>query len=345
MTPNIVIKNIENKIIWENFLLDQKDPPFLQSWNTANQYEAMGESSLKLGIFDNNNLVGICLIIKTRAKRGDYLYAPYGPVFQTWKKEYFVALKNYLQQWGRENGFDFIRLSPFVEKDGPEAQIFKDCGFKTSPIHMLAEVLWILDLSPDEETLMMNMRKTTRNLIRRAIKDGVEITTSTEEIAVKDFIRLHDETHKRHHFVPYPDTLFYEQVKKFKDDDQVLVLRGKHGNELIASSIVMYYGNHGSYHHGASIRSKVPVAYLLQWEAIREAKSRGCKVYNFWGIEQTEDKKHPFYGITLFKKGFGGEIKYLLPAQDLKISSKYYLTFIIESIRRIRRGFGIKRQL
>lgn len=340
---NINVKIIDDKEAWEKFLLDQKDPPFLQSWNTAAQYEAMGESSLKLGVFDNGKIVGVCLIIKTRAKRGDYLYAPYGPVFEVWKSEYLDALKNYLLQWGRENHFDFIRFAPFVRKDGPEAEIFKDLGFKTSPIHMLAEVLWILDLSPDEEALMMNMRKTTRNLIRRAIKDGVEITTSTEETAVKDFIKLHDETHKRHHFVPYPNKLFYEQVENFKGDNQVLVLRGSHDNKLIASSIVMYYGNHGSYHHGASIRSKVPVAYLLQWEAIREAKRRGCKIYNFWGIEETENKKHPFYGITLFKKGFGGRIKYLLPAQDLKISNKYYLTYLIESIRRVKRGFGFKR--
>jgi lipid II:glycine glycyltransferase (peptidoglycan interpeptide bridge formation enzyme) len=63
------------------------------------------------------------------------------------------------------------------------------------------------------------------------------------------------------------------------------------------------------------------------------------KFYNFWGIAKEGDKKHPFYGITHFKKGFGGFEKDLLPAHDLKVSFKYWIDYVIETLRRIKRGF------
>ncbi|MBU0497410.1 MAG: hypothetical protein KKG04_05580, partial [Candidatus Thermoplasmatota archaeon] len=67
---------------------------------------------------------------------------------------------------------------------------------------------------------------------------------------------------------------------------------------------------------------------------------------SYWGIVP-EDKmispilkrKHPFAGVTTFKTGFGGQEFDLLPCQDLKISNKYHITRVIETVRRIRRGF------
>ena len=340
---DVTIKQIDDKQVWEDFLLSHENPPFLQSWNTAEQYEAMGDKTLRLGIYNDGALTGVALVILTRAKRGSYLYLPYGPVLTEWQPQYLQALTKHLTTWGRENKFDFIRVAPFIEKTQQAEELFKEAGYKLSPIHVLAEVLWVLDLDKSEEDLMMGMRKTNRNLVRRAVKDGVVVEQSTDKEDVDKFLELLKETSVRHHFIAYSDKLIHEQVKQFTADDQVLVMKGSHDNKLISSSVVMFYGKAASYHHGASIRSKVPVSYLVQWKSILEAMKRGCKEYNFWGIVDTEDKKHPFYGITHFKKGFGGRIKYLLAAQDYPLTKKYYFNYLVESARRIKRGFGLKR--
>ena len=97
-----------------------------------------------------------------------------------------------------------------------------------------------------------------------------------------------------------------------------------------------------AYRHSASLNKnpKLPSSYLIQWEAILESKHRNKKYYNFWGIAPNDSKKsHPFAGITHFKKGFGGFQKNLLHCQDLPITKKYYITFIIEMARKIKRGF------
>jgi lipid II:glycine glycyltransferase (peptidoglycan interpeptide bridge formation enzyme) len=79
----------------------------------------------------------------------------------------------------------------------------------------------------------------------------------------------------------------------------------------------------------------------LQWEAIKEAKNRGCKTYNFWGIapdiknaQEAQESSHPWAGLSLFKMGFGGCRKEYVKTQDLVILPKYWLNYIIEVLRK-----------
>jgi lipid II:glycine glycyltransferase (peptidoglycan interpeptide bridge formation enzyme) len=57
--------------------------------------------------------------------------------------------------------------------------------------------------------------------------------------------------------------------------------------------------------------------YALQWEAMRWAKSRGCRVYDLWGIPDADeetleaeftDRSDGLWGVYRFKRGFGGEV-------------------------------------
>ena len=48
--------------------------------------------------------------------------------------------------------------------------------------------------------------------------------------------------------------------------------------------------------------------------------------------------KHPWYGLSLFKMGFGGRSKEYIKSQDFVISQKYWLNYIIEKLRKFKRG-------
>jgi len=140
---------------------------------------------------------------------------------------------------------------------------------------------------------------------------------------------------KKHNFTPFSLTYIKNQVKIFSQNNSVRVFTARHNGQPLASSIIMFYGDSAFYHHGASIQSKIPAAYLLQWEAILEAKRRGHKFYNFWGIiKEDVSLSHPWQGITLFKKGFGGFQSDYLHAQDMPLSWKYWINWTIETIRK-----------
>ncbi len=105
--------------------------------------------------------------------------------------------------------------------------------------------------------------------------------------------------------------------------------------------MVIFWSGIGFYHQAASLSkyAKFSIPYLLQWEAIKEAKKRGCKLYDFWGFTDPEkEPKHPWAGPTLFKMGFGGYKKEYVKTQDFPLSKKYWLTYIFEKLRKTKRG-------
>ena len=62
-------------------------------------------------------------------------------------------------------------------------------------------------------------------------------------------------------------------------------------------------------------------------------------MYDFWGYaDPKRNPRHPYAGPTLFKMGFGGELFEYVKSQDYPLSGKYYLTYLFEKLRRIKRG-------
>ncbi len=65
--------------------------------------------------------------------------------------------------------------------------------------------------------------------------------------------------------------------------------------------------------------------YLLQWEAIRWARQKGCKIYDMWGVPDSPEtvleenflnRSDGLWGVYRFKRGFGGKIHRTVGAWD-----------------------------
>lgn len=274
----------------------------------------------------------------------------YGPVVQAGidEREAVNILIAGLKKIGERNGCRFIRISPFWKEETAQ----KIPNTISSPLHLLAEYLWYLTLTgKTEESLLRNMRKTTRNLIGRAEREGVTIEASKDPMKnLPHFLSIHEETRKRHGFTPYTDDFFRSQVEQFSRRNECMLYLAWYQQKVVAASIHMHAFGETSYHHGASSNAfgKIPASYLLQWTAIRDALKRRDRIYNFWGIAPLRDSrsggqapnpKHPFAGVTLFKTGFGGELLPLVHCMDLPLSRRYYLTRSFELLRKWRRGF------
>ena len=343
------IKPIQNKIQWEDFILSQNEPPFLQSWHWGEFHQSLGDKIFRLGIFENEEIVGAALVIKVLARRGHFLFLPYGPAIKTKNKKQktknyklkFQTLVNYLKNLAKEEKCCFVRISPLLIKNDENIKIFKDLKFQESPIHLKPETTWLLDIASDEEKILKGMRKTTRNLIRRGYRENVQITKSENLKDLDEFYKIYQKTAERQNFVPFSKEYLKKEFNAFIKEKHIALFFAKHKGELLSAALFIFYGNQGFYHHSASSRgnSKIPTSYLMLWEAIKEAKKRNCKIFNFWGIAPPDKPKHPWQGLTLFKKGFGGYQKDLIRAQDLAINSRYWINWAIETFRRIKRGY------
>jgi hypothetical protein len=110
---------------------------------------------------------------------------------------------------------------------------------------------------------------------------------------------------------------------------------------LEATVISICFGDWSVYYLGVSdiLHPKFSPAYVCQREAIKYAKSIGCKHHNFWWVSPDDNKKHPLRWPTMFKRWFGWTDYYLTHAHDLICSSKYWFTYAIEWTRRHSRGY------
>jgi lipid II:glycine glycyltransferase (peptidoglycan interpeptide bridge formation enzyme) len=316
----------------------------LQSWNWGEFCQKEGNKIWRWGIYDNNNLISTAFFYKIQARRGTFIFVPHGPVIMkhdTYNiKQILEIFLEQLKKIAKEEKCDFIRIAPIWEKNDENNRIFKELNFRDAPIHIHPELTWELNIALSEEELLNQMRKTTRYLIRQAQKNDVKIIESHNLDDVEKFEELNKKTVNRHHFVPFPLSYLKNEFLAFLLDNQISIFLGKYQEELISAGIFVFWQGTAFYHHGASSLKypKIPVSYLLLWEAIREAKERGCKKFNFWGIAPENEKNHPWAGLSLFKMGFGGYKKEYVKTQDLPLSKKYYLTYVFEKIRRAKRG-------
>src|SRR3989338_1788474 len=336
------IREIQHKGEWEAFLMQCAEKTFLQSWNWGEFWQKIGKI-WRLGIYDGDTLLGIALIAKIRARRGTFLLIQHGPVLKNSDSKILQVFLGELKWIAKEERVSFIRMNPLLKQTEENDALLKNLGFRLASMHANAyDATWKLDLVLPEDGLFGSMRKTTRYLIRQAQKNSditIEKSDGIEDIS--RFAALTRQVAKRQQFVPFSEEYIKNEFEVFAKDGKALLIFGKYKKEYVAGALVIFWSRIGFYHQAASLSeyAKFSLPYLVQWEAIKEAKRRGCKLYDFWGyFDSRKTPSHPWAGPTRFKMGFGGRPYEYIKTQDYPLSWKYWPTAIFEMMRARRRG-------
>ena len=226
-----------------------------------------------------------------------------------------------------------VRFDPPVDRDSGWENI---SALKKSSNDIQPPDTVVLDLSSAEEELLAAMKPKWRYNIRLAEKKGVKITVHGKE-ALDDFYRLFKTTGERDgiaiHSKVYFERLF--QTAAQYPDVTVRIYQADLEDEKLAAIITLFLGDQAVYLYGASSNSKrnLMPTYLVQWQAICDAKKFGCKEYDFYGIPPTDDENHPMHGLYRFKTGFGGAIIHRIGSFDYSYSTMAELFFLAERLR------------
>ncbi|MFZ1721255.1 MAG: peptidoglycan bridge formation glycyltransferase FemA/FemB family protein [Microgenomates group bacterium] len=339
-----------SKIEWESHLDSFPEANFLQSWNWGDFQERMGKKVFRMVIFDNKvgdsmtenldiqlkqPIIAMMQIILEPARRGSYLAIPGGPLLNWQNGENLQIALAELKRLAQAHNCWFIRIRPQEIYTETSAQHLQSNGCILAPMHLTADLTLQLDLTKDEDSLLSEMRKNTRGSIKKAFRDGVTTTVSTDINDLITFCKLQKELADAHGFIPFSDAFLKTQFEVFLSENQVALVHAWHGNELLATSFILFYRGEAVYHYGVSSAAnrEYPGSVASQWRAIQEAKMRGCITYNFWGIAPKDELEHRFAGVSLFKRGFGGEEVSYIPAHDLPVSKMYWITYYFEKFR------------
>ena len=176
--------------------------------------------------------------------------------------------------------------------------------------------------------------------MRRAEKLKITVEDRSDNAGIlEEFHQVQLDTAKRQNFIP-PTKKELQALKDSFAEDLRLYVAYDETHQPIAYGLILIDGIEAEYYEAAStpLNRKLPGAYALQWQIMRDLKKRGIKRYNLWGIAPEGQTKHRYAGVTTFKTGFSEHRFTYVAAQDISVSPlRYQFNRLIETIRKKRR--------
>ncbi|MGA8847974.1 MAG: peptidoglycan bridge formation glycyltransferase FemA/FemB family protein [Nocardioides sp.] len=192
-----------------------------------------------------------------------------------------------------------------------------------------------------EDDLLKAMNQQWRRNIKKAAKEGVEVTpveAGHADAELKAFHDLYVHTADRDHFTPRPLSYFRTMVEALGAErpDRLRLWFARHQGDLVAATIAIRVGAHAWYSYGASSTEKREVrgSNAVQWAMICDALGAGADVYDLRGITDTLAAGDPHAGLIQFKVGTGGEAVEYAGEWDLPLNRVLYRAFDVYMKRR-----------
>ncbi|PLX25147.1 hypothetical protein C0580_03230 [Candidatus Parcubacteria bacterium] len=305
---------------------------FLQSSVWQEFLRVQNKNFWQLVVSRQNEVVATCLLYENRLPYGkSYLFAPKGPIISdkindNEKKE---ALSLILSKV-RDVTIETKKYQEIFFKLEPEEKFFLVDELKKAPDIHPRDTL-VLDIDQDEKEMLGQMHQKTRYNIALARRRGVEVVFSDKDEDIKYFLELVKKTAQRNEISIHDDkyyTLLWQTLRKKGAGTLALAkVKGK----VVAANIIVRFGQATTYLHGASdyYMRKYMAPHLLQWESIKQAKSLGYKIYDFWGIAPEDGSKPKWEGISRFKKGFGGRVIKSAGTYEMVYDKNWYAIYKI----------------
>jgi lipid II:glycine glycyltransferase (peptidoglycan interpeptide bridge formation enzyme) len=163
-------------------------------------------------------------------------------------------------------------------------------------------------LSLGDEDMLAQLSPKGRYNLRRAWKHGVEVVRSREVADMKTFYGFFEETSRRNDFFGEPIEFFLNLASALFPSSMAELYLAKHDGDFLSGILVVLFGRRATCLYGGSslVRRNVMPNYPLHWEALQDARARGCGEYDLYGYDPFDRPDHLYGGITKFKKQWGG---------------------------------------
>jgi lipid II:glycine glycyltransferase (peptidoglycan interpeptide bridge formation enzyme) len=313
-------------------------------WQPAVLVWLAGEGSPREYIFNDTNeelpteqsVVAAALILKKSIARRlplktCVLYSPKGPLLDWHDQDLRRLVLSDLAGYAKRHGAIFLKLDPDIilshgipgaedEQIDPAAPaILADLaslGYHPSDDQIQFRNTVLLDVNAGDDDLLARMKQKTRYNVRLGSKKGltVRVGTPADRSAL---YRMYAETSVRDGFV-IRDEAYYQTVWGiFTNNAEPLIAEVE--GEPVAAVYLFHFAGTAYYIYGMSRdlhRDKMP-NYLLQFEAMRWARQKGCAVYDLWGAPDVFDESDSMWGVFRFKEGLGGRVRNTPGAWDI----------------------------
>jgi peptidoglycan pentaglycine glycine transferase (the first glycine) len=331
---------------WSAFLAATPSGDFLHDWAWAEVAAFDGQPQRRYVLEEDGEVVAILAAqVRSLVAGRTFWYVPHGPVLDWTSPRAAERLRGLLvglREAARAHRAIAVKLEPRLEAGAPELVALRGRGLRGTPDTLQVGHTRLIDLD-DDDALLAGFDKDTRYAVRRAEREGVRVELTedpTDGSAVDALHGLVGETQRRAGFPMPPLERYRIAWRALAAAGRAVILEARRESELLASGMVVIEGDRSFYLFSGSRREergepKHYASYALQWAMMRLARERGVRVHDLWGVAPPgAGPDHPWHGVGLFKKGFGGREVTWAGSWDLVIDATVY---------RLRAATGILR--
>ncbi len=331
---------------WQAFLGAVRSGDLLHDWAWADVAAFDDQPQRRYLLEEDGRVVAIIAAQERPLLRGRrFWYVPHGPVLDYADPaavERIRAVLIGLRVAALKHRAIAVKLEPRLAADDPALEFFGGRGLRRLPDTLQVGQTRIVELAGDD-ALLAGFDKDTRYGVRRAEREGVTVsvvTDATEMRAIDDLHALVGETQQRAGFPMPPIERYRIAWRALAGAGRAAICEARREGELLASGMVVIEGDRSFYLFSGSRREergepKRYASYALQWSMMCHARERGARHHDLWGIAPPDARSdHPWHGVGLFKKGFGGNEVVWAGSWDLVIDPTLY---------RLRAATGILR--
>ena len=270
------------------------------------------------------------LAIKKPTKLGSYLFVPYGPTLKRdsiHAEECFEKALESLVSLGKREKAIFIRIEPtyaFRPEYLRQNKLIKTKDI--DPAHT-----WLLDLSPSKEDLVLGFSHGTRLGHNQFPRKNLSVEVSKDPKDIKELVRLQTALAHKKGITAYDASYLKAELEQPFASLYLVHLKNPEDktDKIVAASLFFDDKPNSTRYYMQSASDptykNLPTTVGLLCASLFDAKEKGLKYFDFWGIAPEDaGKDHPWAGFTRFKKSFGGFEKTYSGTYDLVLNKPKY---------------------
>jgi lipid II:glycine glycyltransferase (peptidoglycan interpeptide bridge formation enzyme) len=321
---------------WQAFLARQPSGDFLHDWVWAEVAAFDGQPQRRFVLADGETILALAATQVRRLPVGRaFWYVPHGPVLDYGADEAGDRLRAVVRGLAGAGAADAaiaVRFEPRLEAGSGELASFARLRLRRVDAALQVGQTRIVELG-DDEALIAGFDKDTRYGVRRAEREGVRVAICDDASDVRPIDELHAlvaETQHRAGFPLPPIDRYRTAWRALGSAGRAAILEARRDGELLASAMVVIEGDRSFYLFSGSRREapgepKHYASYALQWAMMQHARDRGARFHDLWGVAPSgAGPDHPWHGVGLFKKGFGGREVVWAGSWDIVVDRTLY---------------------
>lgn len=322
---------VEQQSEWDTIIAKHaNDGGLLQSWAWGRFQEDLGNAVYNVAD-ESGQYFAQCLQLKAGSQW--VMVVPRGPVaVNAVEPAGLAAFLRDLKTFARERNCFLLRLDPAFDPSG--APWLTQAGANKAKRERNPKQTLTIDLNQTEEALLSAMKSKWRYNIKLAEKKGVTVRFGTTPDDAKLFWNLVEKTTDRQGFASYDADYFQTMLSALQTGHHSAVAIAEVQGKPIAALLLGYFGHTTYYLHGASDyeHRALMAPHLLQWQAMQDAKAKGYKIYDFWGVSEAE-----WPGVTRFKQGFAPATSFIDYVGTYELPIKRFTYFLYRLRQAIKR--------